>query len=504
MIPAGGLHAAPRTIELAGETDIDGFRRAARRLLAEASPPDTVEWRVAGTDGSLFDAGVEPAQAIAANEPAASAATVPADFMPLLRKALLHREPQRFALAWRLLRRLQIEPALRGDRLDPDWLQLQRMGRAVAHDLHKMTAFVRFRPVERPGLPLLHAAWFEPEHHIVEAVAPFFLRRFPHLHWAILTPRRSVSCERDGLRFGPGAQRADGPAADPGERLWLTYYEHIFNPARLKLATMQREMPRRYWPALPEAALISPLIAAAGERSGRMIDAAPTVAARRLRAAAPPLRHAIAQAPLATLAGPGQPIDRQAEFDATRQAASACTHCPLYRDATQTVFGEGPLGAALMFVGEQPGDREDLLGRPFVGPAGQLFDRALAELGADRAQLYVTNAVKHFKFELRGKRRIHKTPAQQEAAACHDWLERELALVAPQAVVALGATAARSLLGRPVAVLRERGQWLQRADGVRVLVTLHPSALLRMPPQEQETAYRAWLADLALALEPAG
>ncbi len=503
MIPAGGAHAAPRTIELAGETDIDGFRRAARRLLAEASPPDTVEWRVAGTDGSLFDTSIGPAQEIAANEPAASAATVPADFMPLLRKALLHREPQRFALAWRLLRRLQIEPALRGDRLDPDWLQLQRMGRAVAHDLHKMTAFVRFRPVERPGLPLLHAAWFEPEHHIVEAVAPFFLRRFPRLHWAILTPRRSVSCDQDGLHFGPGAQRAEGPAADPGEQHWLTYYEHIFNPARLKLATMQREMPRRYWPALPEAALIAPLVAAAGERSGRMIEAAPTVALRRRHTAAA-LRQTMEEHAVANQPGDDAPQSREASFEATRNAARGCTHCPLYRDATQTVFGEGPLDAALMFVGEQPGDHEDLRGRPFVGPAGQLFDRALVELGADRARYYVTNAVKHFKFELRGKRRIHKTPAQQEAAACHDWLEREIALVAPHAVVALGATAARSLLGRPVAVMRERGQWLRRADGVRVLVTLHPSALLRMPPQERETAYRAWLADLALALEPAG
>jgi uracil-DNA glycosylase family protein len=163
------------------------------------------------------------------------------------------------------------------------------------------------------------------------------------------------------------------------------------------------------------------------------------------------------------------------------------------------VFGEGPVRAALMVVGEQPGDQEDLRGRPFVGPAGRLFDRAVADLGWTRDALYVTNAVKHFKFELRGKRRIHKTPNQQETAACLHWLESEMAQVQPRALVALGATAARALLGRPVAVMKERGQWHTGLGGERVLVTLHPSALLRGDPAEHEQAYAQWLDDLALA-----
>ena len=152
-----------------------------------------------------------------------------------------------------------------------------------------------------------------------------------------------------------------------------------------------------------------------------------------------------------------------------------------------------------MFVGEQPGDQEDLQGQPFVGPAGKLFERALEELGMPRDKVYVTNAVKHFKFELRGKRRIHKTPAQQEAAACLHWLESEIELVDPAALVALGATAARQLMGRAVAVTRERGQWLERSDGRKVLITLHPSALLRMEPEDKAAAYAAWLADLRKA-----
>ena len=195
------------------------------------------------------------------------------------------------------------------------------------------------------------------------------------------------------------------------------------------------------------------------------------------------------------------PDDRAAQWSRLRDEAARCTRCPLYAPATQTVFGEGPVAARLMLVGEQPGDREDLAGRPFVGPAGALLERALQALGWPRDALYVTNAVKHFKYELRGKRRMHKTPAQREAAACLHWLEDEIGLVQPQAIVAMGATAARSLLGRPVAVMSERGLWIDRpADGRPVLVTLHPSALLRVIDREEgEAAYARWVEDLRLA-----
>jgi DNA polymerase len=184
-----------------------------------------------------------------------------------------------------------------------------------------------------------------------------------------------------------------------------------------------------------------------------------------------------------------------------RAAAANCRECPIGFQATQTVWGEGPPGAVLMLVGEQPGDREDRLGRPFVGPAGALLDRALADLGWPREALYVTNAVKHFKFELRGKRRMHKTPAQQEADACLHWLESEITEVDPLAIIALGATAARQLLGRPVPILANRGAWQTRNDGRRVLITLHPSALLRSTDEDRAPAYGAWLADLRQAAD---
>jgi uracil-DNA glycosylase family protein len=172
-------------------------------------------------------------------------------------------------------------------------------------------------------------------------------------------------------------------------------------------------------------------------------------------------------------------------------AAHACRACPIGALATQAVCGEGPLGAQHMLVGEQPGDQEDLAGRPFVGPAGQLLDRAMAQLGWARDSVYLANAVKHFKYELRGKRRIHKTAGQREAEACAHWLDSEISLVRPRALVALGATAARALLGRPVAVQAERGAWLhERADGRPVFVTLHPSALLRLPDGERAEGLR--------------
>jgi len=200
--------------------------------------------------------------------------------------------------------------------------------------------------------------------------------------------------------------------------------------------------------------------------------------------------------------GAGKPVagrNTEASLQALREAAAGCRECPLGEPATQTVWGEGAARAKLMLVGEQPGDREDLEGRPFVGPAGRMLDRALQELGWRRDRLYVTNAVKHFKFEMRGKRRMHKTPGQREAMACLHWLESEIATVRPKAIVALGAVAARSVMGHAVSVMKQRGQWLEREDGIPVLLTLHPSALLRGDRAQLEAAFQAWLEDLRKA-----
>ncbi|MGZ5277224.1 MAG: UdgX family uracil-DNA binding protein [Caldimonas sp.] len=437
---AGSASAAPHSVTLAGDTDLEGFRRACRTLWAEQVEPARVGWHTADdAEIDLFDGG--PAQQTATGD-GSPPLQVPAAFMPLCESVILHRDPGRFGLLYRLLWRLQTEPGLRHDPLDADRVQARQMAQEVRREMHRMKELVHFREVRRgPGEAPLHLAWFEPEHHVVAATAPFFASRFAASQWAILTPDKSVGWDGARLLFAPGVRRDQAPPADAGDELWLACHENLFAPARSKLAMMNKEARR------PEATRSDP------QEAPRSL---PALAA----------------------------------------ALERCRECPIGEHATRAVPGEGPQRARLMFVGEQPGDQEDLQGRPFVGPAGQLLARALAELGVDRREVYITNAVKHFKFELRGKRRIHKTPAEQEAAACLHWLESEIELVDPQALVALGATAARQLLGRPVAVTRARGQWFKRADGRRVLVTLHPSALLRLEPDDKDAAYAAWLADL--------
>ncbi len=197
-------------------------------------------------------------------------------------------------------------------------------------------------------------------------------------------------------------------------------------------------------------------------------------------------------------AGKSAPNDTaQLALDALREEAAGCKRCPLWKPATQTVFGEGPIDATLFFVGEQPGDQEDLAGRPFIGPAGQLFDRALADAGIDRARTYVSNAVKHFKFEPRGKRRLHAKPNAAEIAACRWWLDRERAIIRPRVTVALGATAAQSLLGKAVTISQTRGQPIALPDGSEGWVTIHPSFLLRIPEADRKAKeYRRFVGDL--------
>ncbi|MDB5966933.1 MAG: hypothetical protein JWQ72_3433 [Polaromonas sp.] len=481
-------------VMLKGPVDLEGFRRASRALLAQNILPEQVSWHSSDSPSQdLFAEADTPAAAYAAGFGDAPAINVPPDFVTLFGSVVLHRDPGRFGLLYRILWRLAHEPGLRHDPLDADRMAAQHLAQAVHRDMHKMKAFVRFRTVQddiftsHPEEGLLHVAWFEPEHHIVEAVAPFFARRFTQMRWAVLTPERSAQWDGAQLQFGPGASKSDAPPPDAGEALWLTYYQHIFNPARLKFRMMQKEMPRKYWRNLPEAAFIAPLAAAAQERSLRMVEAPGTHTLRRLavpqgvRASAPPLPH----------------TEGSASLDQLREATNRCRECPIGEHATQSVCGDGPRKAKLMLVGEQPGDQEDLSGKPFVGPAGHLLDRALGELGVDRREVFVSNAVKHFKYELRGKRRIHKSPSQGEAAACLHWLEDEISIVQPDMLVALGATAARSLMGRAVPILANRGQVLVRDDGRKVLITLHPSALLRGPPQDRDAAYAAWLEDLS-------
>ncbi len=198
------------------------------------------------------------------------------------------------------------------------------------------------------------------------------------------------------------------------------------------------------------------------------------------------------------------PVPATESLKTVRDAASVCTACPLYKNATQTVFGEGPRNASMMLVGEQPGDSEDVSGKPFVGPAGKIMDRALQQAGISRREVYVTNTVKHFKWEPRGKRRIHQKPNSRDIAACKPWLEAELRLVNPDLVVCLGATAAQAFLGSSFRVTKERGRVLSSPLAPKIIATVHPSSLLRQPDEEsREREYALFVADLKKAVRTA-
>jgi uracil-DNA glycosylase len=459
-------------VTLSAPDDFEGWRDAARDLAEAGVPATAVLWQVEGGDADLF--GGEATQAAAASFP------VPRAFVALAKEVVCHSDPERFALLYALLLRIKTDRHALDDEADPLVRRLQGLAKAVRRDVHKMHAFVRFREFDGRFV-----AFFEPEHHIVRRAASFFVERFANMRWSILTPELSIHWDGERLSEGPGATRADAPSGDPLEETWRTYYSSIFNPARLKVGAMLREMPRKYWRNMPETSLVQPLIAGARQREIDMIDASVVKEG---------LRHALdAERALE----PGGNL--RASWEALLKDARKCTRCDLYKHATQTVFGEGPLDASIMFVGEQPGDQEDLAGRPFVGPAGEVFDAAMENAGIDRAGVYVTNAVKHFKFIPRGKRRIHNKPDAGEITACRWWIEQERELIRPPVTVALGATAARSLLGKVVTISKVRGEPLQLADGSECWVTAHPSSILRMPDEDARREARAlFVRDLKL------
>ena len=463
MLAEGPMIDAHR-VTLSGPDDFEGWRDAARDLAEAAVPASAVVWNVEGGEPGLF--GSEAAQ------PPGPSFPVPRAFVDLAKTVVCHSDRERFALLYAMLLRLRSDRHALDDQADPLVRRLHDLAKAVRRDIHKMHAFVRFREIDDRFV-----AFFEPEHYIVRRAASFFVNRFTNMKWSILTPELSIHWDGERLTEGPGATRADAPSGDPLEETWRTYYASIFNPARLKVGAMLKEMPKKYWRNMPETSLVQPLIAGARQREVDMIDASVVKEG---------LKHA-----LEAERGIEPGGNLRASWEALLKDARKCTRCDLYKHATQTVFGEGPLDAAMMFVGEQPGDQEDIAGRPFVGPAGQLFDAALEKAGIDRSTVYVTNAVKHFKFVPRGKKRIHSKPNSGEIEACRWWIGHERELIRPPVTIALGATAAQSLFGKAMAIGKNRGAPLQLPDGSECWITVHPSFLLRIPEEDRRHEERA-------------
>jgi uracil-DNA glycosylase len=458
------------------ERSYEAWHRQARALLSGNVPPDRILWSETDAEQPMLER-----LASALSPPAAGPGprfAVPRRFVDLAREAAQHTSAERWALLYRVLYRLvHGERTLLGDPLDPDARALEALGKAVRHDAERMKAFVRFRAIGPQGAEHF-VAWHRPDHDVAPLVAGHFAKRYPNMQWSIFTPHSSVHWDGRALRFDAGVPTSAIPNEDSdraAERLWRTYYTAAFNPARANRAKLSRDMPERFRATLPEAALIPGMLEKASERTQTLRRESGGVTARPL-----------------------VPVTK--DLEVLREAARSCTGCDLYTHATQTVFGEGPASASIMLLGEQPGDAEDIQGHPFVGPSGALLDRALATAGIPREDVYVTNAVKHFAWEPRGKRRIHRTPRLSEMRACRPWLEAELAAITPEWIVCLGGTAARSLLGPQARVNALRGRVLhEHAWAPNIVVTLHPAAVLRADGEEaQRAAFESMVGDLRL------
>lgn len=458
-------------IQVLAPANFEDWRQTARTLLTAQTPPAEVLWSAAA-QSHLF--GSQPPPATMKEQ---TALRVPAAFLRLAQLVSYHRDTERWDLLYQALYRLHSgEPRLLDDLADPLVHRLLRMEQAVRRDEHKMHAFVRFRRSEREGAEHF-IAWHRPDHLIVPLAAPFFARRFSAMGWTIMTPDATADWDGAALRFGPGVSQppSDGDALD---ELWRTYYGAVFNPARINLRATKREMPVRHWLTLPEAQDIATLLREAPARVEAMIRRG-----QEQRSASEHL-PAIRTLPL------------------LREAVQSCTGCELCSAATQAVFGAGRADARLMIIGEQPGDFEDRSGRPFCGPAGQLLDELCSEAGIDRQDLYLTNAVKHFRYRSEGQRRLHVTPAQRHVVACRPWLEAEIQAVRPARILCLGNTATRALLGPQARVAELRGAPQTSKWAPELLCTHHPAAILRATDPAQRDRLRAeLLADLRLGAE---
>jgi DNA polymerase len=460
------------------------WREAARELLVHGVAPELVTWGTPHAGGDLFTSAPAPAEPphnppILLTEPKPPP-RLPRSLMDMLQAAACCRVPDRWAFLYRVIWRWQQGQHDVQSPADEDGARLHAMVKAVHREEHDMHAYIRFRERPAEAGPPRFVAWYEPQHDVLPQVAEHFISRMGKVSWMIATPEASVLWDGHTLHnTGPLVNNADD-LQDTGEALWLTYYRSVFNPARLNTIVMQQHIPSHRWKNLPEGKIVPQMVSEAAlgaRRTGQL--------------------QAVGQRKGTTI--PIAPEDAQPE----RQQPSRldeCRRCELWQFATQAVGGEGPKHAKIMFVGEQPGDQEDLAGHPFVGPAGKLLDRVCEAAGVDRDSIYVTNAVKHFKWEPRGKRRLHKTPAQREIEACHYWLDKELASVKPTVIVALGATALKSVLRTASVTLKNSLGKPLRHEGRWVVTTYHPSYVLRVPSEEaKHEAFAVMVESLKLA-----
>lgn len=458
----------------------DAWRQAAKKAISHDIAPQHIDWNA---QNSLF-AG-EPLPDL---EGEITIVTSRA-FLDMARSVIWHSDPERFFLLYEALWRLVHHDGNPLSPVDVLGVRLSRMAKNVRRDIHKMHAFLRFKEIEPLTTRRRFAAWFEPDHNITEPASNFFVGRFSDMDWSILTPELSAHFEGGKLSFAPGADRPD-LEPDASEALWATYFTHIFNPARTNVRAMLSEMPKKYWKNLPETNLIPGMLKDAEARVGRMREAEATNPRRGSARISQRYREQFETV-----------NDKVSVLDDLQKAIRGCTRCNLCEQATQAVCGEGAAKASLMIVGEQPGDREDLEGRPFVGPAGQLLHRLMDQADIEPERVWLTNAVKHFKFSARGKGRLHQTPNRNEIDHCRWWLFQEISLVKPRVILALGASAAFALTRMAKPLSERRGNTEVGVDGTTIIFSWHPAYILRVPDkQRQVIAEQELFADISSAI----
>ena len=480
------LDSTLTTIEI--ENGFLDFRTKARALALKAVPPEDIIWvepkAVADTNLSMFSTGAfgplgsaevavrSPLNRRGQSIKPVDQVSVSPDFFRLAEAVAHSNSPGKWSLLYRLLWRLTYEnKRLLEVITDDDVKAALDIQKKIKREVHKIHAFVRFECVKDDSNPSgeRYVAWMKTDHPCLQLAAPFFMRRFGDRPFSILTPFECAHWDLEKLTYTEGAPVA--PArGESVDDLWKSYYKSSVNPARLNIPMMKKEMPVRYWNALPEADIIRDLIQEVPERLKKMAKN------QNVRAIPP----------------------QSTDLAVLETAAKACTACPLYKIGTHMVFGEGARNARIMIIGEQPGDTEDLEGKPFRGPAGKVLDRALLASGIDRSDIYVTNAVKHFKWKPTdiqnsqsptAKTRLHQRASGSEMHACKPWLEKEIEAVRPHVIVCLGATAAQAIFGKVCKISDYKGKLITDLPWApNVLVSYHPSAILRAMDKDEANA----------------
>jgi len=444
--------------EITFKPDFESWRAVARQLLRERVPPSEVRMMDCEQDSTLWtadfvsgDGGPDPQ------------ISVPRQFLETAKHVACHINPLRWQLLYSVLWRLRQNRELLKVETDDEVKTVLFMEQQIRRDAERMQTGVKFEQIQVEPQNERLIAWHRPDYAIVELAAPLFAERFVRSRWSILTPYRSVhwNPERRKLEFGGGVPRFTMPRKEELKQLWLAQRGALAQPARKQPQPVRVESTQHR---------LQPMF---GDKF-------------RVQTAA-----------TAKAFVPGS-----LELPVLNDAVQRCQGCELHQCATQAVFGVGPADARIMLVGEQPGNDEDIACKPFVGPAGKLLDRALIEAGIQREAVYITNAVKHFKFERRGSKRIHRTPQMTEIKACKPWLEAEIRAVKPEIIVCLGATAAKSVLNLQNLLMKHRGQIFNSPYAEKVIATIHPSAILRVEdPLTSEQLFQTLCRDLKLARE---